>query len=162
MNLQLEDKTERGRVNPEKVLVTGSAGFIGFHEAKRLLDDGKQVLGLDNWNEYYDVNLRRARLRRLVERPGFRFAFSDITDRQRMEQIFRTERFDSVIHLAAQAGVRYSLSCPAPSASLTVSPCSTKDRFSRSERRRRSGRVNIPVSGSFWIACRIARPRSIR
>ena len=112
MNLKLEDKTERGPVNLEKVLVTGSAGFIGYHVAKRLLDDGKQVLGLDNMNEYYDVNLKWARLRQLMERPGFRFAVSDITDRQRMEQLFQAERFDCVIHLAAQAGVRYSLTHP--------------------------------------------------
>ena len=112
MNLKLEGNTERGQVNLEKVLVTGSAGFIGFHVAKRLLDDGKQVLGLDNMNEYYDVNLKWARLRQLMERPGFRFAFADLTDRQRMEQLFQAERFDCVIHLAAQAGVRYSLTHP--------------------------------------------------
>lgn len=112
MNLKFEGKTELGRVNREKVLVTGSAGFIGFHVARRLLDGGKQVLGLDNLNEYYDVNLKRARLRQLVERPGFRFIRADVADRQRMEQLFRAHRFDCVIHLAAQAGVRYSLTHP--------------------------------------------------
>jgi UDP-glucuronate 4-epimerase len=112
VNLKWEDKTERGRVNLDKVLLTGSAGFIGFHVAKRLLDDGKQVLGLDNLNEYYDVNLKRARLRQLVERPGFRFIRADVADQQRMEHLFRAQRFDCVIHLAAQAGVRYSLTHP--------------------------------------------------
>jgi len=94
----------------EKFLVTGSAGFIGYHVAQRLLDEGKQVLGVDNMNSYYDVNLKRARLTRLM-RAGFGFAFADVADRQRMELLFQ-EPFDCVIHLAAQAGVRYSLTNP--------------------------------------------------
>ena len=96
----------------EKTLVTGCAGFIGFHLAKRLLEDGKQVVGLDSMNSYYDVNLKQARLSRLTGRPGFRFVLADVADRERMEQLFRGERCDCVIHLAAQAGVRYSLSHP--------------------------------------------------
>jgi UDP-glucuronate 4-epimerase len=99
-------------MNPERILVTGSAGFIGFHVAKRLLEEGKQVTGLDNLNDYYDVNLKRARLAQLIGRPGFRFELADVADRARMEQLFREESFDCVIHLAAQAGVRYSLTNP--------------------------------------------------
>ncbi len=96
----------------EKFLVTGSAGFIGYHVAQRLLHDGKQVLGVDNLNEYYDVNLKRARLGQLTTRPGFHFIRADVADQQEMGQVFRAERFDCVIHLAAQAGVRYSLTQP--------------------------------------------------
>ncbi len=95
-----------------RVLVTGCAGFIGFHVAKRLLDDGKHVTGLDNTNEYYDVNLKRARLAQLTGRPGFRFVWADLADRARLERLFEEEPFDCVIHLAAQAGVRYSLTHP--------------------------------------------------
>ena len=95
-----------------KVLVTGSAGFIGFHVAKRLLEQGKQVVGLDNMNEYYDVNLKRARLSQLIGRSGFHFVLADLADRARMDRLFQRESFDGVIHLAAQAGVRYSLANP--------------------------------------------------
>lgn len=96
----------------EKVLVTGSAGFIGFHLARRLLREGKQVLGLDNMNAYYDVNLKLARLNQLRGHRGFRFMMADITDQARMKRLFAEEPFDCVIHLAAQAGVRYSLTNP--------------------------------------------------
>lgn len=89
----------------EKILVTGSAGFIGYHVAQRLLDDGKQVLGLDSLNTYYDVNLKGTRLSQLTTRSGFRFIRADVADRQDLERLFRAERFDCVIHLAAQAGV---------------------------------------------------------
>ena len=95
-----------------KVLVTGSAGFIGFHVAQRLLREGKQVLGLDNLNTYYDVNLKLARLAQLRDRRGFRFVMADVADQARMERLFVEESFDCVIHLAAQAGVRYSLTNP--------------------------------------------------
>jgi len=94
------------------LLVTGCAGFIGFHVAGRLLDEGKRVLGLDNLNPYYDVNLKRARLAQLTGRSGFRFSQSDLADRRRMEALFQGESFDCVIHLGAQAGVRYSLTNP--------------------------------------------------
>ncbi len=93
-------------------LVTGSAGFIGFHVAKRLLQEGRQVLGLDNLSDYYDVNLKRARLAQLSNHRGFRFVEADLADRARMEQLFAEESFDCVIHLAAQAGVRFSLTHP--------------------------------------------------
>ena len=95
-----------------KVLVTGSAGFIGFHVAQRLLREGKQVLGLDNLNAYYDVNLKCARLAQLRGQRGFRFVMADVADQARMERLFAEEAFDCVIHLAAQAGVRYSLTNP--------------------------------------------------
>ena len=81
-----------------KVLVTGSAGFIGFHVAQRLLREGKQVLGLDNLNAYYDVNLKCARLAQLRGQRGFRFVMADLADQARMERLFAEEPFDCVIH----------------------------------------------------------------
>jgi UDP-glucuronate 4-epimerase len=94
------------------VLVTGAAGFIGYHVAERLLGEGCRVVGLDNLNPYYDVRLKEARLARLRGRGGFRFAQLDLADREGMAELFRAERPTAVIHLAAQAGVRYSLSNP--------------------------------------------------
>ena len=94
-----------------KFLVTGAAGFIGFHACKRLLQAGHEVVGLDNMNDYYDVNLKQARLD-LLQSPLFSFHKIDLADRVRMEQLFVAEKFDRVIHLAAQAGVRYSLENP--------------------------------------------------
>jgi UDP-glucuronate 4-epimerase len=94
------------------VLVTGAAGFIGYHVADRLLAAGTPVVGLDNLNDYYDPTLKAARLARLEGRPGFRFVKLDLADRQGIAELFTTERFDRVIHLAAQAGVRYSLTNP--------------------------------------------------
>jgi UDP-glucuronate 4-epimerase len=95
-----------------KLLVTGAAGFIGFHVASRLLDRGAEVVGLDNLNAYYDVSLKEARLARLTGRPGFRFVRRDVADRDGMAACFRDEQPRRVIHLAAQAGVRYSLTNP--------------------------------------------------
>ena len=95
-----------------RILVTGAAGFIGYHVAERLLARGDQVVGLDNLNDYYDPALKRARLRRLEGLPGFRFVQLDLADRSGMAELFATERFDRVIHLAAQAGVRYSITHP--------------------------------------------------
>jgi UDP-glucuronate 4-epimerase len=95
-----------------KILVTGAAGFIGFHTAKRLLEQGREVVGLDNLNAYYDVTLKEARLRLLEAYPGFRFLRASLEDRPVMEEFFAHERFDLVINLAAQAGVRYSLQNP--------------------------------------------------
>ena len=95
-----------------KHLVTGAAGFIGYHVAERLLRRGDEVVGLDNLNPYYDPALKRARLARLQAYPGFRFAPLDLTDRAALEHLFTTERFPRVIHLAAQAGVRYSVTHP--------------------------------------------------
>lgn len=95
-----------------KVLVTGAAGFIGFFTAQRLLARGDEVVGLDNLNEYYDVSLKRARLRQLQSQPGFRFVQLDLADRSAMAALFAGEGFRRVIHLGAQAGVRYSLTDP--------------------------------------------------
>ena len=95
-----------------KLLVTGAAGFIGSHTALRLLDRGDEVVGLDNLNDYYDVSLKEARLARLTGKPGFRFVKASVEDRATMADLFQRERFDRVIHLAAQAGVRYSLTNP--------------------------------------------------
>ena len=95
-----------------RVLVTGAAGFIGFFVARRLLERGDEVLGLDNLNDYYDVRLKQARLAQLENMPGFSFAKLDLADREGMETLFAAERIDRVVHLAAQAGVRHSVSHP--------------------------------------------------
>lgn len=95
-----------------KILVTGAAGFIGFHTAKQLLDRGDDVVGLDNFNDYYDVALKEARAKRLDGYHGFRMCRLDLADRQGIERLFADEGFDRVVHLAAQAGVRYSIENP--------------------------------------------------
>ncbi|MCX7892342.1 MAG: NAD-dependent epimerase [Burkholderiales bacterium] len=94
------------------ILVTGAAGFIGAALAHRLLDRGDAVVGVDNLNDYYDVSLKRARLDRLTARAGFRFVRLDLADRAGTAALFANERHDAVVHLAAQAGVRYSLTHP--------------------------------------------------
>lgn len=95
-----------------KVLVTGAAGFIGMHVAQILLDRGDQVVGLDNLNDYYDVALKQSRLERLKKKNGFEFVKADVADRAAMESTFASGAFDQVVHLAAQAGVRYSIENP--------------------------------------------------
>ncbi len=95
-----------------KVLITGCAGFIGMHVAQRLLARGDTVIGIDNLNDYYDPSLKQARLAQLAPYAGFRFELMDIAERPAMANLFRTEKFDRVVHLAAQAGVRYSLQNP--------------------------------------------------
>jgi UDP-glucuronate 4-epimerase len=96
----------------EPILVTGVAGFIGFHVAERLLRSGRSVVGLDNLNSYYDPALKRARLHELSKLEGFRFAELDLADRAAVSALFTEHRFPFVIHLAAQAGVRHSLVDP--------------------------------------------------
>ena len=95
-----------------KVLVTGAAGFIGMTTALRLLERGDEVVGIDNLNDYYEVALKDARLARLTGHPGFRFVRLDIADRSGVDALFKQEHFDKIIHLAAQAGVRYSIQNP--------------------------------------------------
>jgi len=95
-----------------KVLVTGAAGFIGSATSRHLLARGDEVVGLDNLNDYYDVNLKKARLALMERDPGFRFVLLDLADRAGMDALFRAERFDRVVHLGAQAGVRYSIENP--------------------------------------------------
>jgi UDP-glucuronate 4-epimerase len=102
----------RNRPVPMKVLVTGAAGFIGYHVAERLLARGDDVVGFDNLNNYYDVALKEARLARLQASPRFRFVRGELADRDVVGGLFRAERFGHVVHLAAQAGVRYSLRNP--------------------------------------------------
>jgi len=94
------------------VLVTGAAGFIGYHLSKRLLENGCSVTGIDNLNSYYDVSLKKARLERLKSFETFSFCKEDISDKESMENIFKDVHFDVVVNLAAQAGVRYSLENP--------------------------------------------------
>ncbi len=93
-------------------LVTGSAGFIGYHVAERLLARGDRVIGVDNFNDYYDVGLKEARHARLTGQPGFSFHRLDLADRTAVSELFSSEKPTRVIHLAAQAGVRYSLDHP--------------------------------------------------
>lgn len=96
----------------KRALVTGAAGFIGFHLTKRLLEMGFFVVGMDNLNTYYDVSLKEKRLSILKESAGFHFVFGDIADRQLVRETMASEPFDLVVHLAAQAGVRHSLTHP--------------------------------------------------
>lgn len=95
-----------------KALVTGAAGFIGMHVTQRLLERGDMVIGIDNINDYYDPALKHARLAQLTPHAGFKFELMDIADRRAMANLFEREKFDRVVHLAAQAGVRYSLQNP--------------------------------------------------
>lgn len=95
-----------------KILVTGAAGFIGYCLAQRLLKDNHQVYGVDNLNDYYDVNLKKARLEQLGNQRNFTFQYLDLSDRSAMTDLFASQTFDRVVHLAAQAGVRYSLQNP--------------------------------------------------
>jgi UDP-glucuronate 4-epimerase len=95
-----------------KILVTGVAGFIGYHLATRLLIQGNQVYGVDNLNDYYDVSLKQARLQQILPHSNFTFDYLDISDRTLVAELFAANDFDVVVHLAAQAGVRYSLQNP--------------------------------------------------
>jgi UDP-glucuronate 4-epimerase len=99
-------------MSADPILVTGAAGFVGFHVARRLLADGRSVVGIDNLNAYYDPALKQARLDELAKDQGFRFIKLDLADRAGMTALFSEYRFPQVIHLAAQAGVRHSLIDP--------------------------------------------------
>jgi len=95
-----------------KILVTGAAGFVGFHSSLRLLSQGHSIIGIDNLNEYYDVRLKFARLQQLEQDPAFSFMKLDLADRAGMAKLFEEHAFDVVLHLGAQAGVRYSIDNP--------------------------------------------------
>lgn len=95
-----------------KILVTGAAGFIGFHLSRKLLERGEEVVGIDNLNDYYSVELKEARLAELSPHGSFRFEKIDLVDQTAISELFQTEKFDVVVNLAAQAGVRYSLTNP--------------------------------------------------
>ena len=99
-------------MNSECVLVTGAAGFIGFHLSKRLLKEGYNVVGLDNLNSYYDVTLKESRLSQLTNQPNFIFHKLDLEDKIAVDRLFESNHFDYVINLAAQAGVRHSIENP--------------------------------------------------
>jgi len=99
-------------VERERILVTGAAGFIGFHLCRRLLGEGQRVVGIDNLNDYYDVRLKQARLEMLEKDAGFSFLKIDLADRDGMAALFRKGPFDAVVNLAAQAGVRHSITNP--------------------------------------------------
>ncbi len=96
----------------KNILVTGAAGFIGYHLSRRLLEEGCTVTGIDNLNDYYDVNLKNARLDQLLSQDNFTFKKIDLSNRENMEGLFHTNQFYAVVNLAAQAGVRYSLENP--------------------------------------------------
>jgi UDP-glucuronate 4-epimerase len=116
MNLQTKTDSHATRHTPRatgfKVLVTGAAGFIGFHLCQRLLARGDNVIGLDNLNDYYEVSLKENRLKQLTDKDNFTFIKCDLADRDKMEKVFAEHQFDAVVNLAAQAGVRYSLTNP--------------------------------------------------
>ena len=96
----------------QKTLITGAAGFIGFHLSRKLLEQGQAVVGLDNLNEYYDIRLKQDRLAILQNFPGFQFSQIDLKDKKELDSLFKKNEFECVINLAAQAGVRYSLINP--------------------------------------------------
>jgi len=99
-------------VSSERILVTGAAGFIGFHLSKRLLDLGYQVSGLDNMNDYYDVGLKKSRLSILKNKDKFEFDQIDLQNKEKIDKLFSKKKFDCVVNLAAQAGVRHSIESP--------------------------------------------------
>ena len=99
-------------IEPKNCLITGAAGFIGFHLSKRLLESGIHVIGIDNMNAYYDVKLKEARLNQLRPFTNFTFSKCDLTDKSAMDVVFKKDRIEVVVNLAAQAGVRYSLENP--------------------------------------------------
>jgi UDP-glucuronate 4-epimerase len=101
-------------------VITGSAGFIGFHLSLRLLNEGHRIISIDNINDYYDVNLKKSRLAKLQEFKSFNFVFGDISDRNLIEQVFGQIKPEFVIHLAAQVGVRYSIENPYPYAETNL------------------------------------------
>src|SRR5690625_4453975 len=96
----------------KKTLITGSAGFIGYYLSKKLLDQGCQVIGLDNLNDYYEINLKHTRLEKLKRYKNFTFIEADISDKESINKLFSEYKPNIVINLAAQAGVRYSLEIP--------------------------------------------------
>lgn len=116
MNQQTEKKAhtkkQSSRATVSQILVTGAAGFIGFHLCQYLLARGDSVIGIDNLNDYYDVSLKESRLNYLTEKENFTFVKCDLADRTGMEKLFAEHQFNAVVNLAAQAGVRYSLTNP--------------------------------------------------
>ncbi len=95
-----------------KILITGSAGFVGYHLSKTLIQSGHNIVGVDNMNDYYDIALKEDRLKQLSSNKNFDFRKVDLKEKQLIDQLFESEKFDYVINLAAQAGVRYSIENP--------------------------------------------------
>ena len=104
-----------------KILLTGTAGFIGYHLAKALLNGGNEVFGIDNISDYYDTNLKRDRLKNLADQKNFRFEQVDIVDQKKLNKIFENFKPDKVINMAAQPGVRYSIENPHEYISTNIS-----------------------------------------
>jgi Nucleoside-diphosphate-sugar epimerases len=96
----------------KKILITGAAGFIGYHLSEKLLNNNYHIIGIDNLNDYYDPSLKKARLDNLIKLPNFKFQKADFVNNQELKHLFENNQFDQVIHLGAQAGVRYSISNP--------------------------------------------------
>jgi UDP-glucuronate 4-epimerase len=136
------------------ILVTGAAGFIGYHVARKLLERGDEVVGLDNLNDYYDPSLKEARLDLLRPDPRFRFVRLNIADRAGMEQLFARHRPARVVHLAAQAGVRYSLTNPTHTSTATCRAFSTSSKA--------AGTTASSISSMPLRARSTARTRSSR
>src|SRR5690554_1345909 len=106
-------RSDYKELDNEKIyLITGAAGFIGFHLSKRLLDEGCHVIGIDNLNDYYDVNLKKARLEIINKYDKFKFFKIDLQDKESLDEIFKKHKINIVVNLAAQAGVRYSITNP--------------------------------------------------
>ena len=112
MTAQAYSILQRKTIVSEPVLVTGCAGFIGFHTAAKLLDMNRRVVGIDNVNAYYSQHLKRDRLSELAQRPGFTFSEEDLSNSDSVAQLVATHRPLCVVHLAAQAGVRWSIENP--------------------------------------------------
>ena len=134
-----------------RILLTGAAGFIGMHTAERLLARGETVLGLDNLNDYYDVSLKLARLERLQSKANFKFIQLDVKDSVAVGQAFAELRPNRVIHLAAQAGVRYSLEIRKP---ISMPTCMDSRTFSKAFDTTMSNTWSTPVARAYTAAIR--------
>ena len=141
----------------ETVLLTGAAGFIGHETGKRLLSAGKRVIGVDNLNDYYDVRLKKHRLEDLKGREGFSFYPADIEDLETLETIFKENRIDAVINLAARAGVRYSIENPF--VYMTTNACGTLNLLEMM-RKHEVKKIVLASTSSLYAGQKCPSPRS--